>query len=257
MFTLEGKSAFVTGGASGIGLAVGRLFAENGASVVIADLSDGRAVAQEFGAHYVHVDVSDEDSVRGAIARAVELVGKLDILVNNAGVGDIGPELIETDQALLEKVTRINHFGVVYGLKHGPPSMNDGGSIINTSSMASMINMPGSAIYSAGKRAVNSLTEMSALELGDRGIRVNAVCPGYIDTAMGSGEEGRLLSEAFTALGRAGTTADVAGVFLFLASDASRYVSGVSLPVDGGWHCGPSPRLLEKVIGAGQVSTGD
>ncbi len=254
MFTLEGKSAFITGGASGIGLAVAKLFATNGAAVVIADLSDGEEIAAEFGGHFVPIDVSREDSVREALAAAEARVGKLDIVVNNAGVGDIGPEITETEQGLIDKVTRINHFGVLYGLKHGPTHMNDGGSIINTSSMASMINMPGSAVYSAGKRAVNSLTEMSALELGARGIRVNAVCPGYIDTALGSGDEGRKLCEAFTALGRAGTTGDVAGVFLFLASDASRYMSGESLRVDGGWHCGPTPQLLATVIGSSAVS---
>ena len=254
MFTLEGKSAFITGGASGIGLAVAKLFATNGAAVVIADLSDGEEIAAEFGGHFVPIDVSREDSVREALAAAEARVGKLDIVVNNAGVGDIGPEITETEQGLIDKVTRINHFGVLYGLKHGPTHMNDGGSIINTSSMASMINMPGSAVYSAGKRAVNSLTEMSALELGARGIRVNAVCPGYIDTALGSGDEGRKLCEAFTALGRAGTTGDVAGVFLFLASDASRYMSGESLRVDGGWHCGPTPQLLAMVIGSSAVS---
>ena len=254
MFSLTGKTAFVTGGASGIGLAVAKVLAASGARVVIADLSDGAAAAAEFGGEYVGIDVSSESSVREALEAAVSRVGKLDVVVNNAGVGDIGPVITETEQGLIDKVTRVNHFGVMYGLKHAPQFMNDGGSIINTSSMASFINMPGSAVYSAGKRAVNSLTEMAALELGERGIRVNAVCPGYIDTAMGSGEEGRALCEAFTALGRAGTTDDVAGVFLFLASDASRYVSGESLRVDGGWHCGPTPRLLEKVIGTANVS---
>ncbi len=254
MFSLEGKTAFITGGASGIGLAVARMLAAHGARVAIADRVDGTAQAAEIGGHYVSIDVASEDSVCAALDAAVAQMGPIDILVNNAGVGDIGPFIEETGQALVDKVTRINHFGVLYGLKHGPARMNDGGAIINTSSMASFINMPGSAIYSAGKRAVNALTEMAALELGARGIRVNAVCPGYIDTALGSGEEGRLLSEAFTALGRAGTTDDVAGVFLFLASDASRYVSGESLRVDGGWHCGPTPQLLEKVIGAANVS---
>jgi NAD(P)-dependent dehydrogenase (short-subunit alcohol dehydrogenase family) len=254
MFSLEGKTAFITGGASGIGLAVAQLMAAHGARVVIADRADGEEEATAFGGHYVAIDVSSEDSVAEALDRAVELVGKLDIVVNNAGVGDIGPDIVDTGQDLVDLVTRVNHFGVLYGLKHAPARMNDGGAIINTSSMASFINMPGSAIYSAGKRAVNSLTEMSALELGSRGIRVNAVCPGYIDTALGSGEEGRALSEAFTALGRAGTTDDVAGVFLFLASDASRYISGESLRVDGGWHCGPTPQLLEKIIGSTNVS---
>jgi NAD(P)-dependent dehydrogenase (short-subunit alcohol dehydrogenase family) len=254
MFSLEGKNAFITGGASGIGLAVAQLMAAQGARVVIADRTDGSEAAAGFGGHYLALDVSSEGSVSQALDQAVGLLGKLDIVVNNAGVGDVGPDIVDTEQGLLEHVTRINHFGVLYGLKHAPARMNDGGSIINTSSMASFINMPGSAVYSSGKRAVNSLTEMSALELGGRGIRVNAVCPGYIDTALGSADEGRALCEAFTALGRVGATEDVAGVFLFLASDASRYMSGESLRVDGGWHCGPTPQLLEKIIGSTNVS---
>jgi NAD(P)-dependent dehydrogenase (short-subunit alcohol dehydrogenase family) len=127
--------------------------------------------------------------------------------------------------------------------------MNDGGSIVSTSSMAAFINLPGSGVYSAGKRAVTSMTEMSALELGERGIRVNCVCPGYTATALGSGEEGQKLCEAFTALGRVATVDDMAGVYVFLASDASSYMTGQSLKVDGGWDCGPTEKLLELVTG--------
>jgi 3alpha(or 20beta)-hydroxysteroid dehydrogenase len=132
--------------------------------------------------------------------------------------------------------------------------MNDGGSIINTSSLAAIMKMAGSGLYSASKAAVVSMTKMAALELGGRGIRVNAVCPGYIDTAMGSGDEGKTISETFTALGRVGTTADLAGVFRFLAADESSYITGQALIVDGGWTCGPSPQLLERILGTDHVS---
>jgi NAD(P)-dependent dehydrogenase (short-subunit alcohol dehydrogenase family) len=115
--------------------------------------------------------------------------------------------------------------------------------------MAAFINVPGAGVYSAGKRAVTSMTEMSALELGARGIRVNCVCPGYTATALGSGEEGQKLCEAFTALGRVATVDDMAGVYVFLASSASSYMTGQSLKVDGGWACGPTERLLELVTG--------
>lgn len=181
------------------------------------------------------------------------LGGKLDIVVLNAGVGDVGPTFEDTDQALIEKVTKINHWGVLYGLKHAPKHMNDHGSIISTSSMAAFINVPGAGVYSAGKRAVVSMTEMSALELGSRGIRVNAVCPGYTATALGSGEEGQKLCEAFTALGRVATVDDMAGIYVFLASDASSYMTGQALKVDGGWDCGPTTRLLEMVTGSGEA----
>lgn len=251
MFSLEGRRAYITGGSSGIGRAVAETFLSHGARVVIADIVDAADIAAETGAVAVHCDVSDEQSVSDSLlAAAAALGGPLDVVVLNAGVGDVGPPLTEVDQALIEKVTRINHWGVLYGLKHAPASMRDGGSIICTSSMAAFINVPGAAVYSAGKRAVTSLTEMAALELGSRGIRVNCVCPGYTETAMGSGEEGRLICEAFTALGRAATVDDLSGVFLFLASDASRYMTGQSLKVDGGWSCGPTGPLLKLVTGA-------
>jgi NAD(P)-dependent dehydrogenase (short-subunit alcohol dehydrogenase family) len=251
MFSLAGKRAYITGGSSGIGRAVADAFIEQGARVVIADIVDAADIAAEIGAVAVHCDVADETSVRDSLqAAAAALGGSLDTVVLNAGVGDVGPLLTEVDQALIEKVTRINHWGVVYGLKHAPASMRDGGSIISTASMAAFINLPGASVYSAGKRAVTSLTEMAALELGSRGIRVNCVCPGYTDTALGSGEEGRLICEAFTALGRAATVDDLSGVYLFLASDASRYMTGQSLKVDGGWSCGPTESLLTLVTGS-------
>ena len=255
MFSLAGKKAYITGGSSGIGRAVAEHYIAAGAQVVIADIVDATAIAEEIGASYVHVNVSDEESVASSLQQSVvHLGGKLDITVLNAGVGDVGPTFEETEQALLEKLTKINHWGVLYGLKYAPRHMNDGGSIISTSSMAAFINMVGSGVYSAGKRAVVSMTEMAALELGERGIRVNTICPGYIDTALGSGEEGAKLCKAFTALGRFGTTGDVAGVFVFLASEASRYMTGQALKVDGGWSCGPTSQLLSLVIGGDHVN---
>ena len=254
MFSLDDKTAFITGGSSGIGRAVAEAFVARGARVVVGDIRDAADIAASIGAGFVRVDVSDEDSVASALQDSVALLGgKLDIVVLNAGVGDVGPTFEETDQALIDKVTKINHYGVLFGLKHAPRHMNDNGSIISTSSMAAFINVPGAGVYSAGKRAVVSMTEMAALELGSRSIRVNAVCPGYTATALGSGEEGQKLCEAFTALGRVATVDDMAGVYVFLASEASNYMTGQALKVDGGWHCGPTSRLLEMVTGSGEA----
>ena len=251
MFDLQGKNAFVTGGASGIGRAVAEEFIAHGAAVVIADIVDATAVAEEIGAQAVTCNVAEESSVSGSLETACKLLGgPLDIVILNAGVGDIGPSFEKTGQALLEKTTRVNQWGVLYGLKHAPAHMNDGGSIISTSSMAAFINMPGTGVYSASKRAICSMTEMAALELGARGIRVNAVCPGYVNTALGDTEEEQRVVRTFTALKRcAEPREDIAGVFVFLASEASRYMTGQSLKVDGGWHCGPTPELLEMVTG--------
>ena len=219
--------------------------------MAIADITDCSSQAEEIGAIPVQMDVSSEDSVRAGFSTAVQsLGGSLDLVVLNAGVGDVGPTLEESAEPLIEKVTRINQLGVLYGLKHAPAVMNDGGSIIATASMAAHITVPGNGVYAATKRAVTSLVETAAMELGPRGIRVNDICPGYTDTAMGSGEEGRQMSEAFTALGRMATVQDLVGVYLFLAADASRYITGQSIKVDGGWACGPTSRLLEMVTGS-------
>lgn len=256
MFDLTQKNAFITGGASGIGFAVASAFKRQGANVVIADVKGFEEAAANLGVHGVHCDVSDEKSVHRAMCAATELFGQLiDITVLNAGLGDVGDLIENTTMELMERITKVNYFGVMLGLKYAPSQMSDGGAIICTSSMAAHINLPGSAAYSASKKAVISLTEMAALELGARQIRVNCVCPGYTDTAMGSGDEGRILSQHFTALGRGATVEDLIGSFIFLASDASRYITGHALNVDGGWSCGPTSQLLETVMG-GSVSPG-
>ena len=254
MFHLAGKRGLITGGGSGIGRAVAEMFIEAGAKVAIADIVFPDSVAAHIGAQPIQCDVSDEQSVAEALKNARDILdGDLDFVILNAGVGDVGPAITEQSTSLLEKVTRINYWGTVHGLKHAPAVMTDGGAIVSTSSMAAFINMPGSSAYSASKKAVVSLTEMSALELGSRGIRVNCVCPGYTETSMGSGDEGRQICEAFTALGRVATVDDMKGVFYFLVSDASRYLTGQALKVDGGWSCGPTPNLLSIITGSTQA----
>jgi len=254
MFHLAGKRGLITGGGSGIGKAVAEMFTEAGAKVAIADIVFPDSVAAHIGAQPIQCDVSDEQSVAEALKNARDILdGDLDFVILNAGVGDVGPAITEQSTSLLEKVTRINYWGTVHGLKHAPAVMTDGGAIVSTSSMAAFINMPGSSAYSASKKAVVSLTEMSALELGSRGIRVNCVCPGYTETSMGSGDEGRQICEAFTALGRVATVDDMKGVFYFLVSDASRYLTGQALKVDGGWSCGPTPNLLSIITGSTQA----
>lgn len=252
MFEVAGKKAYITGGTSGIGRAVAEVYIENGMDVVVVDITDGTAVAEEIGAKFLRCDVSDESQMDATLVQATELLGgKLDVVVLNAGIGDVGTTFEELDQALLERMTRINQWSVAYGLKHAPKNMNNHGSIISTSSMAAYINVPGCGVYAAGKQAMVSMTQMAALELGKRGIRVNTVCPANVNTALGNSPEEVRLAQVMSALGRpAEPREDVAGVYLFLASSASGYITGQAMQVDGGWVIGPTQDLLELVTGS-------
>ena len=249
MFSLKGKSAFITGAAGGIGLAVAKRFIKAGAQVVITDIVDGAEIASSVGAHFIKLDVSDEANMKSAFEKAVGIVGKLDIVVNNAGRTDIGFEITETEESFFEAINKVNQKGVFFGLKHAPASMNDSGRIINTSSLAGFTKMTGTGVYSAGKAAVISMTKMSALELAERQITVNAICPAYVDTSGGNGEEGDDLADAFVPLGRVASIDDVAGYYHFLASNEANYMTGQALIVDGGWSAGPSRNLMKMVTG--------
>jgi len=250
MFDISGKTAFITGGCSGIGLAIARAMTTQGCQVICADIRNHPDDVNTMGMDFVFCDVSKEQSIIDGLSWAAQTKASLDIVILNAGIGDVGPKITETDSRMLERITSINYWGVFYGLKHAPTFMNDSGSIIVTSSMASKINIPGTAAYSAAKASINSLVAMSALELGERNIRVNAVCPGYVDTPLGNSDAEVKMTKYFTALGRhANPDKDIAGVFLFLCMPASQYITGQSLAVDGGWSCGPTERLLQHVTG--------
>ncbi|EEB78114.1 NAD dependent epimerase/dehydratase family protein [marine gamma proteobacterium HTCC2148] len=249
-FDLSGKRAFITGGASGIGLAVARRFAEAGARVVIADMQDGQAVATELGGTFVHLDVSDSAAMLAALAQNCEQDGKLDILINNAGInGADGVTIEDSDEALTRKLLEINTLGVYHGLKHGPAHIRDGGAIINTASLGATLMFPGSGPYSATKAAVINLTQMSALELAPRKIRVNAVAPSFIRTPLAQDD-----IELFEKIGYNATAAqriaepeEVAAVFHFLASDDASYMNGQVINVDGGMSLGFTNVQLDMI----------
>lgn len=249
MFSLDGKSAFITGGASGIGLAVARRYSEAGADVVIADRADGAEVAAEIGATYAKLDVSDGQAVKAALDEAVAMNGKLHVLVNNAGItANENFYAIEDGTAEnLQLIFAVNTFGVFYGLKYGPKQMHDGGSIINTSSLASTMGVPGNSQYSGTKAAVDQISHIAALELGARNIRVNTICPGFFRTAMGGSDLGNTLAEEMTALGRVGEVDELVGLYHFLAAEESRYITGQSFNVDGGWSAGISKQLMDRL----------
>lgn len=240
LFSLDGKVAVVTGGASGIGLATARRFAAAGARVVIGDRTDAASIASGIGGIAVRADVSAEDDVARLMRTASERFGAIDIAINNAGVGTTEwlPDM--TEEALDHNLD-VNFKGAVWGVKHGARFMGDGGSIVNTASIAALFGSPGYAAYAASKAAIVSVTKTAALELAPRRIRVNCVCPGTVDTPMSEGDDVELemaIADKIHPLGRIAQPEEIAALFHYLASDESSFVTGQAIAIDGGMSAG-------------------
>jgi 3alpha(or 20beta)-hydroxysteroid dehydrogenase len=251
MFSLEDKVAVITGGASGIGKASALRFSQAGAKVVLGDIQDGAEAAERAGGTFVRTDVSKEWEVKALIEAAVETHGRLDILVNNAGIGE-GNEIKDVSEAELDRIFNVNTKGVLWGMKHAVPHISDGGSIINTASYAGLAAFPGYGSYTASKCAVIGFTKTAALELAPRRIRVNAVCPGTIDTPINEGpmaEVENALAGNVHPLGRLGRAEEVAALFHFLASDESAFITGIAIPIDGGLSAGIGLGIVEPLLG--------
>ena len=253
-FSLRDKVAVITGGGSGIGLATARRFAQAGAHVVIANRSDSTGIASEIGGLYVRTDVSEETQVEALLTQVAGKFGRVDIMVNNAGFGEVGITTDQLTQDSLDKHLRINLNGVIYGIKHCVKYMPRGGSIVNVASIAGCMGLPGYSAYVASKWAVVGLTRAAALELGPRGIRVNSLCPGTINTPINqqAGADAELeLVKTITPSGRIGQPEEMASAIHFLASSDSSYVTGTELMADGGWSAGLSLAAIEKIVGTG------
>jgi NAD(P)-dependent dehydrogenase (short-subunit alcohol dehydrogenase family) len=248
---LVGKVAIVTGGASGIGEATGRLFVREGArGVVIADVNGtlGKALEADLkkaGGDVVFrcLDVTQEAEWIGTIQAVIEHYGRLDILVNNAGISVVSsgmPFVEATTEDSWERVFSVNAKGVFLGMKHAIPAMrrSGGGSIVNIASVYAMVGSPLGTAYSASKGAVRAVTRTAAVQYAPQGIRVNAVFPGFVESPMTrelhSRPGMRETRIAQTPLGRLATPEDIAPGILFLASDESRYMTGSELVIDGG-----------------------
>ena len=251
-FGLAGRVCIVTGGAQGIGEACVRRFAREGAKPVIADVDDarGQALAGELGALYVHCDVGDKAQVDAVVARTMQAHGRIDVLVNNAGIFKAA-EFLDVTEEDFEAVLRVNLKGsflmgqaVAREMAKAPPRTGAGGhgsrgAIVNMSSVNGVLAIPTIASYNVSKGGINQLTRVMALALADRGIRVNAVAPGTIATELAAravltSEEAKARIMSRTPMKRLGEPAEIADAVAWLASDASSYVTGEIVVVDGG-----------------------
>jgi NAD(P)-dependent dehydrogenase (short-subunit alcohol dehydrogenase family) len=247
--SLAGKVAFVTGAASGIGRAAALAFAREGAGVVAADVAEhdnqqtARLIEEQSGRPVaVRCDVTRAEDVQAAMAKTVEAFGRLDFAFNNAGIEPKKPApTADYDEEEWNRILNINLRGVFLCMKHEIPLIlkQGGGAIVNTSSGAGVIGIKGSPAYTAAKHGVIGLTRAAALDYAAQNIRINAVCPGYIDTPMmgrftGDTPEGRAKVVAEEPVGRMGKPEEIAAAVLWLCSDAAAFMIGHAMVIDGG-----------------------
>jgi dihydroanticapsin dehydrogenase len=247
---LQGKRAIITGAATGIGAVTARMFAQEGAGVVVADINEDagrRTVAKirdEGGeAHFVRTDVTRESDVEALVKNGAEALGGLDVLFNNAGAQRSGP-ITEFEQEQWDLLMAVNPRSCFFGIKHAVPVLRQagGGSIINMASLAAVKGGAGLTAYSASKGAIVAFTKALAAELAPDKIRVNAVCPGWIDTPfnqpaidfMGGRDEQDRIVKQIVPMRRQGTPEEIAPIVVYLASDGSSYMTGQALVIDGG-----------------------
>ena len=236
---LDGKVAVITGAGSGMAKASVQIFVREGAKVVAGDISGAeKATAEEVGGDVVpvHCDVTNEADIEAMVATAVDTFGRLDVMLNVAGIAE-GLMVADITQEHYDRTLDVDLRGVLFGMKHGIKAMlagGNGGAIVNWSSVGGLGGSPFTSVYNAAKHGVIGATKCAAVEYGPQGIRVNAVCPGFIHTEiMGAHPPPGILEKA--ALNRGGQAHEVAEVAAFLASYRASYVSGAIVPVDGGW----------------------
>jgi NAD(P)-dependent dehydrogenase (short-subunit alcohol dehydrogenase family) len=248
-YNFSGQTALITGAGSGMGLATAIAFARAGAAVALADLDleaveevRDKLMAEGHQAIAIRCDVADEESVGAMVATTVESFGRLDAAFNSAGIQSPATDSADETGDRFDRVTAVNLKGVWASMKHELKQMRvqGSGAIVNCSSLGGLVGNPGRAAYHASKHGVLGLTKSAALEYAPRGVRINAVCPGTIDTPMVQRmvEDGDLSIEECVAslpIGRLGTPEEIANAVLWLCSPGAGFVVGVALPVDGGW----------------------
>jgi NAD(P)-dependent dehydrogenase (short-subunit alcohol dehydrogenase family) len=247
--SMEGKVALVTGAGTGIGCATAKLLAAKGAKVLVTDFDDevgqesSAAITEAGGeAYYLHADMSNGDDIRKMVNTAVEKWGRLDCAVNNAGIaGVLGKQLADYPEEIFDKVISVNLKGVFLCMKHQIKQMltqDSGGAVVNVASAAGLIGLPNAA-YTASKHGVVGMTKSAAVAYSKDKIRINAVCPGYIDTpaiapALTAGPEIANALIAMHPIGRLGESNEIAEAIAWLCSDAASFMAGHAMAVDGG-----------------------
>ena len=248
---LAGRSALVTGGTSGIGLAVVSRFVSEGADVT-ALARRYRPEVDDVGARFVAADTTDRDQLAAAFTTTTERSGPLDVVVLNAGIASLDADTLEgTDLDDVAELVRVNTLGVLHGLTLMPPHLRDGASVIITGSAATSWAFPGYMGYSLSKAPLAEMARHAAMKLGGRRIRVNTVSPGTVLTPMQPADDPEArIARVATCLGRPAFPDEVAGVYLFLASEDSSYVTGTDIRVDGGWLDGLTEAHAEALLDA-------
>lgn len=250
VINFENKTVVITGAAGGLGSAMARRFAEDGARVAVCDLRGTQSVAEElavagYTAKGYDFDITDREATASAMKRIAEELGGIDVLVNNAGI-NVGPEerkhVDQFSDRWWDAILKVDLDGTYNCTKLAIPYMREGASIVNISSIVGMIPLRNQCAFAAAKAAVINFTKAIAMELAPEGIRANAVCPGTIGIAVtnklwsDNSAMAGLLSHI--PMGRQGVPDEIANATAFLASDAASYITGAVLPVDGGWTCG-------------------
>lgn len=259
MFSLEGKVAVVTGAASGIGEATVRRLAAAGATPVLVDLADARAEAEKLDGAFIRADVSNEEDIAAVAREIADKYGRIDIAVNNAGIALDTVPIAETSAEHFRRHMEVNAMGTLWGLKHFAPHIPSGGAIVNTASVCGVLALPDYGSYTASKYSVVGLTQVGAMELGPRGIRVNCICPTSVNTPMlwnfAEGEAEAAVLKAASPLAEIIEPEHAAALIHFLCADDCPVISGQPILIDCGITAGISSGIWNAV--ADSVGRGD
>jgi len=248
MFNINKKCVLIIGASQGIGFALAKHFHSQGATVIAASRGHSQALKQ-LGVDFESMDISSDLSVSTAFANIANRYDKLDVLINNAGVTGAASSINDTSSHDFQNNFNTNVIGMTRCIRAASPLLTSGSSIINTASLAAHLTVEDYSSYSLSKAAVIQLTRNAAMQLGKRRIRVNSVSPGTVLTAMepADGVEARLCAVS-TALGHPAHPNDLLGTYQYLASDASAYVTGIDIRIDGGWIAGVNNRQAELLL---------